>query len=197
MSRGSIWLLAGASLSVYAVTGAALAAEPKASPDPPLAGPHIFMPGPRGETRVYAMKDFGADRADKLRTILQLRPEQEPALAAYLEALQPPKGRRASVKAGDDTLSRLDAMEKLLDTDRNAGKARIAATRAFYAALDPRQKKVFDELPHLTMAAAWTLPLPPMPPIPASLPMARGFPVPGFEDAFDEVFELETDSPGI
>jgi hypothetical protein len=190
MSRDSIRLLAGACLSVCA--GATFAAEPQ----PELAGPHIFMTGPHGETRVYAMKDFGGDQAERLRTLLQLRPEQEPALAAYLQALKPPKARRDSIRAGADTLSRLDAMEKLLDEDRAAGKARLDATRAFYGALDPRQKKVFDELPHLVMAAAWTLPLPPMPPIPPAQVM-RDFAVPAFPGAFDTPLAPQAESPSI
>lgn len=197
MSRGSIWLLAGATLTVYAAAGAAFAEEAEEKATPPFAGPHIFMPGPHGETRVYAMKNFGADRADKLRTLLQIRPEQEPALAAYLDALNPPRTRRSVVKSGETTLTRLDAMEKLLDADREAGKARIAATRTFYAALDARQKKVFDEMPNLVMSAAWTLPLPPMPLVPPSLPIAHSLAIPAFEGAFDEVFDLEADSPGV
>lgn len=197
MSRGSIWLLAGAALSVC-VAGPALAESKKAAPaDQPLAGPHIFMPGPGGETRVYAMRDFGGDRAERLRTLLQLRPEQDRALDAYLDALQPPRGRRNAIKSGTDTLSRLDAIERLLDEDRAAGKARLDATRTFYRQLDARQKKVFDELPHLVMAAAWTLPVPPVPPFAPPTAIMHDLVVPNLQGAFDEVFDADDDRPGV
>lgn len=90
------------------------------------------------------------DRAEHLRNILQLRPNQEAALTAYLEAMKPKHDHlvRFDGEGGrKSTPDRLAEMEKQLAEREAAGRARIEATRRFYAQLDDRQKKAFDELP--------------------------------------------------
>jgi hypothetical protein len=88
-------------------------------------------------------------RAQRLRDVLQLRPDQDRALKAFVEATSPKitmiKKEATSVDRKDEpptTLERLDHMTKAAD----AMKARAEATRAFYLALSPSQQKTFDVL---------------------------------------------------
>lgn len=103
------------------------------------------------ESRDIVMREFDPKaHADHLRNILQLRPNQEAALSAYLEATGPKHGRMVEVDntpAPKTTPERLARMEKRLAEREAAGRARIEATRRFYGQLDERQKKAFDELP--------------------------------------------------
>ncbi|WP_337185881.1 Spy/CpxP family protein refolding chaperone [Phenylobacterium sp.] len=141
----------------------------------------------RREVRVYRHGDRdvvvsrGGDRTERLRTLLQLRPDQEPALKAYVEAVGKGGGREPVVRldrGGDarTTPDRLAAMEVRMAEQQAAMKVRIAATRTFYAQLDDKQRKVFDALPMLMFAGpgfgpmlvpvahAPAAPLPPEPP---------------------------------
>ncbi len=89
--------------------------------------------------------------AQDLRTILRLRPDQEPALAAFLQshkpAMKPPENRGSSGQAGIQTTpQRLDEMARR-EAQRAAMNQRHAeAVRAFYAALSSDQRQVFDAL---------------------------------------------------
>ena len=100
-----------------------------------------------------------AEHAKRLSDILQLRPEQDGALHAYLEAIKPPEGMgdRMSDRMGGDrmhgehegaeamtTPQRLDHMLAHLDQMRERMAARAAATKTFYAQLSPDQQKAFD-----------------------------------------------------
>jgi hypothetical protein len=91
------------------------------------------------------------DRAEHLRNILQLRPNQEAALTAYLAAMKPKADHLIRLDGEPDarrsTPERLADMEKRMAEREAEGRARIEATRRFYAQLDERQKKAFDELP--------------------------------------------------
>jgi hypothetical protein len=89
-------------------------------------------------------------RAQHLRDVLQLRPDQDGALNAYLAASGPREwGKdRPRPDAADGPRQPLSTPERL---DREIAhlehaKARIDATRSFYAALSPSQKKAFDAL---------------------------------------------------
>jgi protein CpxP len=91
---------------------------------------------------------------EHLRTMLQLKPSQEPALAAYLAAVTPDRDHEHMVQMADrdgdrTTPQRLAEMEKRMAESQAATRVRIAATRKFYDQLDPSQKKVFDEMPLL------------------------------------------------
>lgn len=106
------------------------------SPDMTMLGHHFRAPDPE-------------KRAQRLRDVLQLRPDQDRALKAYVEATSPKitmiKKEAASADRQDEpptTLDRLDHMTKAAD----AMKARAEATRAFYLALTPSQQKTFDVL---------------------------------------------------
>ncbi len=98
-------------------------------------------------------------RAQDLRTILRLRPDQETALTAYLQSQKrpdgPPMGGRrgppgapanGAASAPMTTPQRLDEMARR-EADRTAMQQKHAeALRAFYAALSPEQRQVFDAL---------------------------------------------------
>jgi hypothetical protein len=118
-----------------------------------------------------------ADRAEHLRAVLQLRPNQEAALTAYVAALQPAKPATATFIDGDGaktTPERLAAEEKLLDEHVARMRATIAATRTFYDQLDPAQKRAFDELHEgpamMVHRVRFDHPLPPIPPVPPPPP---------------------------
>lgn len=156
--RKSLVRLALAGAAVTALTASVAVAQipapppaPPAPPAPPLPpldalmamGPDITMMGPH-----FRAPD-PEKRAQRLRDVLQLRPDQDRALKAYVEATAPKitmvKKEAASADRKDEpptTLERLDHMTKAAD----AMKARAEATRAFYLALTPSQQKTFDVL---------------------------------------------------
>lgn len=152
----------------------------------------------RKEVRIYRSggKDGdvfvfrSGDRSEHLRTILQLRPEQETALKTYLEAVGHGGHRDYMVRfdrdraAGKTTADRLAEMEAKMAEQQAAMRTRIDATKAFYAQLDDRQKKVFDSMPMLMFAGPGFGPMllpvgvhmpvppaPPAPPVPPRAPM--------------------------
>jgi hypothetical protein len=96
----------------------------------------------------------GQDQAEHLRTMLQLKPSQEPALAAYMAAVKPTHDHDRIIEMSDrgdakTTPQRLADMEVQLAQHTAAMHTRIEATKRFYDQLEPSQKKVFDELPML------------------------------------------------
>lgn len=131
-------LLASAFL-LLTVSGSALAGEPvRKDAD---AG----RPMPMREHRDPAA------RADHLRTLLQLRPDQEPALKAFLDATKPPERDGAQRPDGQPpkpltTPERLDLQAKRMAEHQAVFQKHAAATRAFYGQLTPGQQKVFDTL---------------------------------------------------
>jgi len=94
--------------------------------------------------------------AQHMRDMLQLRPEQEPALKAFLEATRPDL-HKLEMKHDKDakpaekpkmltTPERLDRQARMMAEHQAAFSKRAAATRAFYGQLSPSQQKVFDTL---------------------------------------------------
>jgi hypothetical protein len=142
-----------------------------------------------GDRRVMIMDHGGRDEAERLRTLLQLKPGQEAALTAYLAATHPDRDHERFVEMSDHhgpqtTPQRLAEMEKHMAEQAARGHARIEATRRFYEQLEPSQKKVFDELPMLMigpMGPMMTMGpmkvmvnmarMPAMPPMPPMAPM--------------------------
>jgi hypothetical protein len=109
--------------------------------------------------------------------MLQLKPSQEAALAAYLAAIKPEHDHEHLVEMSDHeaktTPQRLAEMEAEMARHTAAMHARVEATRRFYDQLEPSQKKVFDELPMLMG------PMMPMGPMKVMVNM-RGMPHMGF-----------------
>jgi hypothetical protein len=156
---------------------------------------HGAMRHEGGERRVMIMRHDGAEHAEHLRTMLQLKPGQEAALTAYLAATA--TGRREHIIEMSDhataktTPQRLAEMEARMTEDAARTRAHIEATRKFYDQLEPSQKKVFDEMPMLmgpmmmhgdgmkVMVNMEGMPhMPPMPPMPPHPPRAPAPPAP-------------------
>lgn len=201
MTRSMTWLLAGASLSLYAAAGAAMAAEPdqaraEAERDATLA-PQAREKGAdeprreRREVRIYRHGDDGdgprtmvlhrgEGRSDHLKAVLQLRPEQDAALKAFIAATSPAqRDHTVRFDAGVDkrsTLDRLAEMDARLSSQQAATRKRIDATRAFYAQLDARQKAAFDAMPMLMMVGPDLGPMliPTPGPMPVRFELRRG-----------------------
>jgi protein CpxP len=113
-------------------------------------------PGPRGEHMRPDPAQMAERHAQRLRDTLQLRPDQEPALRAFVEAARPPMGDHMRMR-GDrgeaqtlTTPERLDRMRERLNVRVAAFDRRAAATKRFYAQLSPAQQKAFDAMPHGT-----------------------------------------------
>jgi hypothetical protein len=192
LSKSTMWLLAGAALTLAA--GAATAqtsqtAQQQAAQDSSAAPP----PGVRSdrverrEMRIYRQgddRDFvRMGRSDHLSDILQLRPDQEPALKAFLEATRSDgRHRDHMVKFERDsdrtTLQRLDDMQARLAEQQAETNRKIAAIKTFYGQLDASQKKAFDAMPMLMFSGPSFgpqlipvgHPMPPMPPRPPEPP---------------------------
>ena len=132
-------IAAGAAFAIYAALGAAAFAQP-------MAG---MPPGPPGEATRPGPED-PAEKAGRLRDILQLKPAQEPALQAFVTALEtarhgmmgPPPGPMPST-----TPERLDMAQQQMARAQASLSQTADATRRFYAQLDPSQKRAFDALP--------------------------------------------------
>jgi hypothetical protein len=91
--------------------------------------------------------------AQHLRDALQLRPEQEPALRAFIEATAPKPGdfekmRREHEERAKLTMpERLDRMAARMAERAQRFQAHAAAVKRFYAQLSPAQQKAFDAMP--------------------------------------------------
>jgi hypothetical protein len=186
--RKMLTRLALAGVAVTALAGAAVAQvppPPPAPPAPPMAplpplpplppmealmamGPGMDMAGMDMAFMHHGRAADPEKRAQRLRDILQLRPDQDGALKAYLDAttmkieikrdvvikgdLKDKGGDKSDKDRADKkewvehapptTLERLDHMSKAADMM----KKRAEATRAFYLALTPAQQKTFDIL---------------------------------------------------
>ena len=125
------------------MASASLAQQP-----PPAAAPGQPRDG-RGEWRRADPEAMAARRAEHLRAALQLRPDQEPALKAFLDAgkpaVRPAPGDRAAL-GQMTTPQRLDAQRARMTERLARFDQRAAATRKFYAQLSPAQQKAFDTL---------------------------------------------------
>jgi hypothetical protein len=176
MSRRTHALLAGAAIALSAGAGLAAYAQPTPKAEPRIERHERTVVIRRGDGE-HGRGEFGRDRAEHLRNILQLRPNQEAALTAYLAA-GPPDHARMTRMDGEGpaktTPERLARMEQHLAQHQAEMRAELNATRRFYDQLDPAQKRAFDELPlmmgapgHMRMHPMRVMhrlePLPPMP----------------------------------
>jgi len=91
-------------------------------------------------------------RADRLRAVLQLRPDQEGALRALIASETPPADamqRHEAERAQAETLTtpqRLDRMQARLAEMQARFAQRADAVKRFYAQLSPTQQRAFDAL---------------------------------------------------
>ena len=180
MSHRYPGVLAGATFALVTAVSAAAYAQAQPNPYPePHAGRHE-------RTIVIRRGDERPDRAEHLRAILQLKPGQEAALAAYLAAMHPRHDHEQMTRMHGEgkpksTPEKLARMEARMAEHDAAMKTRIAATRRFYDQLDPAQKRAFDELPLMMGGPMGPMPMmhgmkimhhpmPPAPPMPPEPP---------------------------
>ena len=139
-------LLAGVlATALTATTFGALAQTPPPPAASQKAGPGAEGPRHHGPAR---MQERAAKRLAGLKDKLKITSGQEAAWSTFTAALKPPAQRPARPDRAEfkklTTPERIDRMQAL----RNEGNARMdqraAATKTFYAALTPDQKKVFD-----------------------------------------------------
>jgi hypothetical protein len=123
-----------------------------------LAGASLAQPTPapgaddgRHMMRRMDPAQMAAQHAQHLRDVLQLRPDQEGALQAFVGSMKPPEDDRD--RRGDDedrsltTPQRLDRMLARMDEMRTRMVQHADAVKRFYAQLTPAQQKAFDALP--------------------------------------------------
>lgn len=134
--------------AVLAALGLAAVAQTPAGP-PPGSGPRHEQRMERGDpARMQErMQARIAKRQAHLKETLQITPAQEGAWTAFTAATQPPANWKRPDRAEFARLTtpeRIDRM-KALRTERMARMdQRAEATKVFYAALNPTQKRVFD-----------------------------------------------------
>ncbi|WP_372780958.1 Spy/CpxP family protein refolding chaperone [Phenylobacterium sp.] len=156
MSRPWMGYLAGAAFALSAAAAATAYAQSSApdadARDHVRTERHVIIRDGDGnrEFEIGHHRDMG----EHLSTLLQLKPSQQPALAAYLAATKPQHMDHHVVEMSNKgdartTPQRLAEVEARMAENTAATHARIEATRRFYDQLEPSQKKVFDELPML------------------------------------------------
>lgn len=131
--------VAAAALTGVFTASAWAQAEPQlpAAPVTAAAG----HPGHRGQPADFAK--FHAERNERLKTILQLQPQQEAAWEQYVKATTP--APRADLRKLT-TPERLDLAQKMRAERTAKAEQRDKATRTFYRSLNPSQQKAFDVL---------------------------------------------------
>ncbi|MBV9995960.1 MAG: Spy/CpxP family protein refolding chaperone [Caulobacteraceae bacterium] len=138
-------LVTGGALCL-AIAAAAAIAEPAAPPAPSAsasqAPDRTAWPDPA---------QMRAEKARRLSDILQLRPDQQGALNAFMETATPPdeaeRHRMGMGRWDDEGLTaprRADRMIAHLDEMRTRLAARAQALKTFYAQLTPSQQRAFD-----------------------------------------------------
>ncbi|WP_374573884.1 Spy/CpxP family protein refolding chaperone [Phenylobacterium sp.] len=131
-----------------AILGAGLSAQAMAQPAD--GGRPAQAQGPMAGRDRDAMM---AQRTERLRQVLQLRPDQEGAFNTFIAAMKPPKDARQAMRAERQEMAslttpqRLDRMKAMMAQRQARFDQRAAATKRFYAQLTPAQQKAFDALP--------------------------------------------------
>ena len=130
------------------LAGLAFASGAQTQPAAPGAGP---TPGAtrehHGPFDAARMQEHTARRQAQLKQKLQVTPAQEGAWSAYTAAMQPPANFRRPERGEFDKLTtpeRIDRMRAMRAARAAEMDKRADATKAFYAALSPEQKKIFD-----------------------------------------------------
>ena len=169
--KALISLSAAAALLATAPFAAAQQAAP--GPDGPIAAKWEAHRLAREEARAHALHD-----------VLNIRPDQEAAFKAFLEAQRPPPPpegagpeREHNEMAHLTTPERLDRQAARMAEHQALFRRHADAVKAFYAVLSPDQKRAFDALPGLKGGAGPGFGPPHGGPIPMGPgPMAMGGP---------------------
>lgn len=188
MPKPIAWLFAGAA-ALTLTAGAAVATEQAAQREAYEDSRAAAKAQPRAERKAMHVHRYSG-RGEHLSDILQLRPDQGPALKAFLDATGKDGGHREHMvkfdRGTDDrtTLQRLDEMQARMAEQQAEASRKIAAIRTFYGQLDAKQQKAFDAMPMLMMVGpsfgpmmiphrisiAHQMPHPPEPPAPPAPP---------------------------
>lgn len=138
--------LAG-SFAVSAQTQASPAVQPAATATA-AAAPTAHHHSHRAKSKLdHAQRH--AERSERLKTILQIQPNQQAPWDKYVQATSPqPRAQKA--ERPDlrklTTPERLDLAQKLRKERNAKAEQREQATRSFYSSLTPSQQKAFDTL---------------------------------------------------
>jgi Spy/CpxP family protein refolding chaperone len=136
-----------AAVAAFALTTAAVAQDrppPPPAPGAPAQGDWAKHMHARQEHRAAALHD-----------ILNIHPDQEAAFHAFTASMAPPPRDHGPMadKVREDrpatTPERLDREVARMAERQKAFMTRVSATKAFYAALTPDQRRTFDALPML------------------------------------------------
>ena len=134
-------------LFMAAVLGAAgLAANAQTPPPGPAGGPPQMGREHQGHMDPARMQERMAKRLGMLKQKLQITAAQEGAWSTYTAALKPTQFNRPARGEFEKltTPERIDRMRAMRTAHQAEMDKRADATKAFYAALSPEQKKVFD-----------------------------------------------------
>lgn len=165
-------ILSRAALMAGVITLAGVtAASAQTHPAPPADGAPkverrvVVMGGPGGMHHPGGPGMMGgmhqmdpAKHAEHLRDVLQLRPDQDGALKAFIAAMAPPEHPAPAADGAPPhhpdmpktTPERLAMTEKMMAEHMAMFKKHNDALRAFYVQLTPSQQKAFDAL-HMGM----------------------------------------------
>jgi periplasmic protein CpxP/Spy len=137
-----------AATAVVALAGASIVQAQTAPTDAPKAEHRMEM---RREGMMGPMHHDPAKMADHLRTVLQLRPDQEPALKAFIASMPTPPKREDMEKMhesmkGKSTPDRAEAHIAMMREHLARMEKTVGALKTFYAALTPAQQKAFDAM---------------------------------------------------
>ena len=134
--RARSWIPASTAAAVALLSAAFAVAQ--TPPGPPADGP-----------RAERLQQMREHRMAALEALLQLRPDQEAAFAAFKAALTPPDGRRRETERPPGELTTPQMLERraMREAEMKARMDRISsAILTFYAALSPEQQKAFDTI---------------------------------------------------
>jgi protein CpxP len=133
--------------AVLAALGLAAAAQTPPGPPPGGPGRQDRMEHQDPARMQQFMQQRRAQKMAHFKETLQITPAQEGAWTAWSASMQPPANWKRPDRAEFERLTtpeRIDRM-RALRTERMAMMdKRAEATKAFYATLDPIQKRVFD-----------------------------------------------------
>jgi hypothetical protein len=147
MSRTPLFAALAATLMLGSASGVQAQA---ATPGPHHAGaPDKQAWRDAMKTRMEAHE---RQRAQDLRTVLRLRPDQEAALTAFLAHRQRPDMKRDRPRGDGEAMTTAQRLDEMTQRDSRMAAMRqqhVEKLRAFYAALSPEQKQTFDALMRL------------------------------------------------
>jgi periplasmic protein CpxP/Spy len=136
------WLIA----SLLAIAGFSASAQPAPAPGAAPGHPPMAERGHHGRMDPARMQEHFAKRQAALKQKLQITPAQESAWNTWTAAMKPANFQRP--ERGEieklTTPERIDRMRAMRTSRIAEMDKRGEATKAFYTALSPEQKKVFD-----------------------------------------------------